>query len=156
MFHSTSGKDGYGYRYVDYKIVIPKHIMKQILLREEELRMSPEYHEEISKLDDLKWIRDVTLRLQRRVLREFGYNTSTALVALNNARAMYLNDPEMNQITVYQRRDRSRKGDLFAGSTLPNVKLAALDGTHITLHEYIGKIQQENGRPLVITAGSVT
>lgn len=128
--------------------------MKQMLQREEELRMSPEYHEEISQRDTLQNIRDVTMSLQDRVLREFGYGENF-IMAFNRAREQYLFDPEMNKITVYQRQDRSRKGDLFSGSELPDAELTTLDGKSISLHNYINQIQG-NSRPLVLTAGSIT
>jgi hypothetical protein len=34
-------------------------------------------------------------------------------------------DPEMNQLTVYQRLDNSRQGKLFDGVVLPNVQVRA-------------------------------
>lgn len=72
--------------------------------------MQMQYHKTISERDDLAWIRDVTLLLQKKVLAEFGYNDEPGLRALHNARAQYLDDEEMNKLTVYQRRDRSREG----------------------------------------------
>jgi len=77
-------------------------------------------------------------------------------MALNYARHQYRDDPEMNNITVYQRRDRSREGFLGVGYALPHVVLSTLDGEEISLHDYIKKIQGDSGRPLVITAGSIT
>lgn len=159
MFHSTSGKRGYDwYSPPGSQILnlIPRSIMKQMLKREEELRMSKQYHEKISMHDDLAWIRDVTIDIQKQVLREFGYNNTAGMTALNYARVQYNDDPEMNKITVYQRQDRSRLGNLSVDSDLPNVRLCTLDGEDTTLHEYIKKIQGNSGRPLVITAGSIT
>jgi len=129
-----------------------------ILKREDELRMSREYHTMISEHDTLEWIRDVTENLQKSVLREFGYDAKLFLPYLQSARARYINDPEMNKITVYQRMDRSRKGMLARGSALPNVKLCTLnEGSEIFLHDYIAKVQNNSGgRPMIITAGSIT
>jgi hypothetical protein len=157
MFHSTSGKRGYGFYYVDGHITrIPKETLKKMLQREEELRKSKEYHETISQHDDLKWIRDVTVKLQKQVLREFGYDTKLGRRTLNNARFQYLDDPEMNNITVYQRMDRSREGDLKNGYAVPNVKLSTMSGETVMLHDYIEKMQSGSDRLLVITAGSIT
>jgi len=158
MFHSTSGK--YGYAYVqppnpNSMRVIPKGVMKQILQREDELRLSSEYHNTISEQDTLRWIRNVTIKLQRQVLAEFGYDDSPSLQALHYARVQYLNDDEMNKLTVYQRMDRSRAGDLMCGSELPNAKLSTLDGKTITLHEYLEN-RKDKTKPVVITAGSIT
>lgn len=167
MFHSTSGKMGYGMRYSPPGLerpeggrVIPKSIMKKILQREDEMRFSSAYLNAISLHEgDLKWIRDVTVQMQKDVLREFGYDDAKGLMALNSARAEYIDDDEMNKLTVYQRMDRSRKGDLVKGDLLPNVALSTLDGRNITLHEYIEEIKKSRGgedRPMVITAGSIT
>lgn len=159
MFHSTSGKRGYEWYCPPHESIlnhIPRSIMKQMLKREEELRSSKEYHEKISKHDDLAWIRDVTVNIQMQVLTEFGYANTSGMTALNYARVQYKDDPEMNKITVYQRQDRSRLGDLSVGSELPNVRLCTMDGEETTLHDYIKKIQGDSKRPLVITAGSIT
>lgn len=163
MFHSTSGKRGYGFYYIDGRMLqtVDKETMKKMLMREEELRNSKQYHETISLHDDLEWIRDVTVKLQTQVLKEFGYHetglsTMDGRMNLNNARAVYLNDPEMNSITVYQRRDRSREGDLKVGSAVPNVKLSTLSGEPVLLHDYIAKLPNGENKLLVITAGSIT
>jgi len=158
MFHSTSGKRGYEWfsPHSDTPHFIPRSIMKQMLEREEQLRMSKEYHEKISQSDELTWIRDVTVDLQSQVLREFGYLNTAGMTMLNYARVQYKDDPEMNSITVYQRQDRSRLGDLTVGSELPNARLCTLTGEETTLHDYIKKIQGDSARPLVITAGSIT
>jgi len=159
MFHSTSGKSGYQYHHVHESraTVIPRGVMKQILQREDELRFSPAYHQTISRHDDLQWIRDVTLALQKGVLTEFGYGDAQGLMALHNARVEYMKDEEMGKLTVYQRMDRSRLGCLFAGDELPNAMLVTMDGSHTSLHEYTKNLQKGTGsRPLVITAGSIS
>lgn len=43
-----------------------------------------------SQSDDLGWIRDVTLQVQKRALAEYGFGSATDLIALNNARFEYL------------------------------------------------------------------
>jgi len=118
--------------------------------------MSPGYHELISQRDDLQWIRDVTEEVQKKILAEFGYDRPEGRMALNYARYQYKEDPEMNQITVYQRQDRSTEGTLVVGCALPYTMLSTLEGEEISLHDYIKKIQGNSGRPLVITAGSIT
>lgn len=42
MYHSTSGKHGYAYVTPSKVITIPRQVMKQILMRENELRLAKE------------------------------------------------------------------------------------------------------------------
>lgn len=49
-----------------------------------------QYHKTISEHDDLKWIRDTTLNLQRSVLAEFGYNDGPGIPILNIRILSYL------------------------------------------------------------------
>ena len=55
------------------------------------------------------WIRDVTKKLQRQALEEYGITDERGAIVLNNARFEFKDDPEMNQLTVYMRQDRSKK-----------------------------------------------
>lgn len=157
MYHSTSGKNGYRYVGTPRSVAttIPKNVMKQILIRENELRLSRQYHELISQQESLAWIRDTTVMLQIQALSEHGYSGQAALRALQAARVTYLNDNEMNKLTVYQRMDRSREGDLVNNSPLPNVTLSYLDGTTTTLRGYLDK-RKDKTLPVALMAGSIT
>jgi len=155
MYHSTSGKRGFLPYIVDTMLQIEPSQMKKIFEREEELRMGTEYHDKISEKDDVKWIRDVTVALQEQVLAEFGYGKEY-LVVLRNARYQYRNDPEMNQITVYQRCDRSKDGDIEHGGYYPNItNLFRLDGSNVSLDLFIFE-QANPAEHVLILAGSIT
>lgn len=160
MFHSTSGKVGYdNYAVSSYSHIIPKNVMKQILQREDEMRFSVEYHTAISQHENLTWIRDVTIEMQRAVLREFGYDDALSLNLLHAARTQYKDDEEMNKLAVYQRMDRSRRGELVVGCDVPCVTISTLDGGTIILQDYMEQLKRKRGgesRPIVITAGSLT
>jgi hypothetical protein len=161
MYHSTSGKIGYdAYTEIIDKRYITADKMKLILQREDQLRMSPEYHAMISERDDLGWIKHVTEQLQQNVLIEFGYDPVQFMPYLHSARARFANNEDMNKLTVYQRMDRSTRGNLVKGATLPNVKLCTLydEGCceEVYLYDYIQTIQKESGRPMLISAGSIT
>jgi len=156
MFHSTSGKRGFDpYHSETFGFKIGRSDMKKILEREEELRMGMEYQEKISEKDDLEWIRSVTMELQIRVLNEFGF-TERYLRSLNNARFSYKNDPEMNNITVYQRCDKSRRGDIRREGCCPNIEdLYRLNGSTTSLKEFLDE-QLVSANQTLILAGSIT
>lgn len=174
MFHSTSGKVGYQYHHQPLPgYHIPRYLMKKILIHEDKLRASPEVQALYSQSDDLAWIRDVTLQVQNRALAEYGFTDARGLIALNNARLEYIDDPEMNQLTVYQRLDNSRQGKLFDGVVLPNVQLATLDGSQVMLYDYLDALRVKQNhlgaapggsgndfppakRPILVTAGSIS
>jgi len=118
MYHSTSGKYGFQPHWKPTFLTISKGQLRKIMIREEELRMSEVIQQQYTDSDDLTHLRDVTIALQRQALIENGIDISEideALSVLHNARFMYKNDPDMNNITVYQRMDRSREGDVTMG-----------------------------------------
>jgi len=74
---------------------------------------------------------------------------------------LYVDDPDVNQLTIYQRKDRSQRGKVHRFSAVPNVPLQKRDGTTINLHAYYDSLQNyayigEPPRPLFIVAGSVS
>jgi len=154
MYHSTSGKNGFFpyEQYCDY--IIDQEVMKKILIREDELRYSEEYQNDLTINDDLTWIRNVTEKIQMRALEENGITDPRGLIVLRNARFKYRNDPSMNKLTVYMRQDRSTRGNLYNGSPAPDARLCTLDGKNITLFEYIRSLG--GNLPLILLAGSVT
>jgi len=174
MYHSTSGKVGYQYHRQPVDFHIPRYLMKKILIHEDKLRASPEVQALYSQSDDLGWIRDVTLQVQNLALKEYGITDPKGLIALNNARFEYLDDPEMNNLTVYQRMDNSRQGKLLDGAILPDVPLATLDGKEVTLYQYLDMLYAKRTseeecegsdasegfppaqRPILVTAGSIS
>jgi len=75
-----------------------------------------------------------------------------------SSRGHYADDPAFNELTVYQRKDRSRAGTLRAGDKMPNVPLNDRDGTQVSLSDYYDSLQSshEPNRPLFIIADSVS
>jgi len=154
MYHSTSGKAGFESFRVAVDLVIDKETMRRILIREDELRASEEIQEAYSQKDDLGWFRDVTNRLQNRVLEEFGITDPRGKIVLNNARFEYKDDPSMNKLTVYMREDKSRKGHLNKGDLAPDCQLLTDDGKETTLFKYMESLN--NSLPLVMFVGSAS
>jgi len=154
MYHSSSGKNGFEPYYHDSNLVIPKEVLISILKREDQLRASPFYQIEYAKKDSLRWIRDVTKRIQKQALEEHGIVNGDGLSYLNSARFKYKNDPEVNRLTVYMREDRSRAGELQLLEKAPDASLRRLDGSSTSLYEYISLFACN--RPVILFSGSVT
>jgi len=153
MFHSTSGKRGFEGFAVPTDFKIEKDILRNILIREDQLRASEEFQKEYSANDDLGWLRDVTIRIQKQALSENGIEDPNGLTVLRNARFEFKDDPSMNNLTVYMRQDRSKSGTLNVHDMAPNAFLCSLDGTDTTLFDYMKSI---GDLPLIILAGSAT
>jgi len=159
MYHSSSGKHKYDYNYVKTSFTLPKEVLKQVLINEDKLRASPEYQSKYNENDNLSWFEQVTTDIQLQALRECGVTDLTnGLFVLRNARVEFKDDPEMNQLTVYMREDRSRLGDLRENMPVPNVPLQTLDGETVMLKDYYDSLQRSDfpPRPLIIVAGSVS
>jgi len=162
MMHSTSGKNGYTYYTNPYGdavgCLIPKDKLIQIMKLEDTYRSSEEFQQKYSEKDDLAWFRDVTIEIQKRAILFSGFDEGRieeGLKALWMARGVYAEDEEINQLTVYQRKDRSRAGNLINGSPMPNVPLQTLLGTVTDLKTYCANLKQPE-LPLFIISGSIT
>jgi hypothetical protein len=83
------------------------------------------------------------LKIQEQALREHGFEEEEklkqALSELHTARYRYRTNPEVNNLTVYMREDKSKKGTLKKDQILPQVTLCQLDGKKTTLYEHINK-----------------
>jgi len=163
MYHSTSGKKGFRAYQQPWEppfLVIPKTQMKLILQREEELRASLEIQNQYTESDDLAHLRDVTIELQKRALRENGIkeeHLQQALNILHSARFTYQHDPEMNNITIYQRKDRSREGNVQMGLPIfDDIVVYNLEGKPVVLKRYIDELLSQNPLPVLIFSGSVS
>jgi len=158
MYHSSSGKAGFDYyASPSPSSNIPIDTMRDILIREDELRASQTWQDEYSKEDNLRWFEEVTYRIQLQALMDNGISEgrlNVGICALKSARFMYKDDPDMNQLTVYMRHDRSRKGSLQQGDDTPNVPLHTIEGTPIMLHDYIKNLNSK--KPLFVMAGSLS
>jgi len=157
MTHSTSGKRGFDIYSQPTSCRIDKETLIKILKREDVLRFSDEIQQQYTMAgEDIKQIEAVTIDLQKKALAEFGFTDPEALVALHNVRFYYQTDPEINQITVYMRKDRCISGNLYNGCSAPNTKLLSLKGEPTTLFEYKNSIDPLSERSLVICAGSIS
>eukprot|EP00243_Klebsormidium_subtile_P011624 TRINITY_DN6681_c0_g3_i1.p1 TRINITY_DN6681_c0_g3~~TRINITY_DN6681_c0_g3_i1.p1 ORF type:complete len:222 (-),score=28.48 TRINITY_DN6681_c0_g3_i1:32-697(-) len=135
--------------------LIDKETLKAMLRREHELRRSPATQEKYAKAEereDTDWM-DVTIELQKEVVREFGMeeNMDSALLQLRTAARTYPNDPDFREIPLYVKYQRSRAGHLKPGDAVPDVMLMKLDGALQRLKDLAA-----GTRPLVLLAGSMT
>eukprot|EP01127_Copromyxa_protea_P007248 TRINITY_DN1716_c0_g1_i1.p1 TRINITY_DN1716_c0_g1~~TRINITY_DN1716_c0_g1_i1.p1 ORF type:complete len:167 (-),score=20.11 TRINITY_DN1716_c0_g1_i1:657-1157(-) len=164
MAHFTSGKRGYVmYTNADGHLPIPieNSILYRILTLEDTYRASEEYQDMYSQKDDLSWFRDVTLALQQRALREAGFGVEwgigvsekAGLMSLWSARGALAGNPLYNQLTVYQRKDRSREGSLRNGDLAPAVTLYTQNHEPVDFLDYMS---QFGDKPVFIIAGSVS
>ena len=101
--------------------------IKDILRRENDLRLSHETQQEFqaaSKPDD--WIQ-VVERLQRRVCLEFGLSEQVGLNAMRRAESLLPGDQDVNEISLYRKYNRCRDGTLQVSDTPPNLNLWHFD-----------------------------
>jgi len=122
----------------------------QMLKREDELRKSDQTMALYSESDEWRHLINVTIGIQKQVLQEFGYSDD-ALTEFHIQRAQYQKDPEICNLAVYIKYDKSSKGTLKEGSSIPkNIQLFDLQGQQTTLSNFL------SDKPLVILAGSYT
>lgn len=142
-----------------YNEKIPKEILRKMLIKENELRLSKEvqaiyadYNQHPEKGD---WI-NYTHQLQADLIRSFGYGTKSddelqwCLHQLRTATTVY---PDLAEIPLYVRYNRAKRGNLRQGDLAPDIRL----------HEYQGNCRETSllemkqiGRPLVVCAASWT
>eukprot|EP00698_Gefionella_okellyi_P019658 TRINITY_DN6058_c0_g1_i1.p1 TRINITY_DN6058_c0_g1~~TRINITY_DN6058_c0_g1_i1.p1 ORF type:complete len:225 (-),score=40.22 TRINITY_DN6058_c0_g1_i1:541-1215(-) len=132
-----------------------QELLKKMLRRETELRLSPEIqalYAQAERSGTEDWM-DVTNRMQRQLVRDFGFGAVEDAVVdmLRRASVLYPHDSDFRTIPLYVRHNRARQGDLVRGSPVPDVPLAHEDGSLTSLHKL-----QLPGRPLVVLAGSIT
>jgi hypothetical protein len=99
---------------------------------------------------DTDWM-EVTDRLQRRVVREFGAAPAAEDAALRHLRAAPHRHPHLKPLALYHRFQRSRQGDLGEGGAVPR-GLELLDlatGGAVELAALAA-----GPRPLAVAAGS--
>jgi len=156
MYHSTSGKSGFEAHAQWTNYEIDQDNLRKILIREDELRSSEEYQNLYTQNDSLQWFKEVTENLQMRALKENGITDVRGMTVLHNARFKYKDDPTMNNLTVYMRQDKSRRGSLRFNDLAPDANLCSLEGNNITLFEYMESLGERKQLPLVLLIGSVS
>ena len=131
------------------KSFIPKTLLKRMLIRENELRLSEEYQKlyaDAERRSYSTWA-DVTDQLQREVIREFHLDEEMdeALLCLRCATQIY---PDLKEIPLYVRYNRARDGDLQLNDVAPNVPVVQLDGKEGQLFDGL------ESSPTVLISGS--
>lgn len=142
----------------DDDVIITKEFLKNMLRRENELRLSDETQKkymEAEKKSEADWI-NVTLELQRQVVREFGIrNIDRGVHAIQSAYSRYgATDSDFFEIPLYVRYNRARQGDLKEGEPAVNIsKLFHVDDITKTSNLFDFA---KPAVPLVVLAGSYT
>lgn len=134
----------------------PKELLKRMLGRERELRLSDETQRwfDEHKLQNLE---PFYLQLQQRVATEFGFTEPNeqewVVRALRSAATLYPDDLEILDIPLYLKHNLSGNGDLKVGDTIPaDIPLVSPDTRKKS--ELVALNCKD--RPLVVIAGSAT
>jgi len=155
MFHPVNGRFGFDLLpKPEVDIPIPsEEVMKAMLKREDELRLSDKYQEMFANPG--KNAIHIAEIVQEQVAEEFGYTlpeTKSQIIAVIRAAAAFYS-PEICSIPHYVKFNKSAKGNFDVGSTLKDVKLAQLNGQETTLFSYIKSLRYQE-RPILICSGS--
>ncbi|CAF0719577.1 unnamed protein product [Rotaria sp. Silwood1] len=144
MAHVTSGRATFTYQDLintnpstTPKSFIPKSLLKRMLIRENELRLSDEYQKRYCEAEKISssssWL-NVTDELQRQIIHEFNLDDEMddALLCLRCATQIY---PDLKHIPLYVQYNRARDGDLKIGDIAPNVPVVQLNGQQTQLFD---------------------
>ncbi|CAF1194192.1 unnamed protein product [Adineta steineri] len=136
-----------------------KHdVLKNLLIKEEQLRLSPETQQLLSSIEDrndIDWM-DIIAHLQTELIKETIGQDATedeiqhGLRILRSAHQLYNND-EFHNLSLYVRHNRARKGNLEIGCHAIDIELLDLNNKFVSLLSYC-----HSNRPLLIIAGSYT
>jgi len=116
--------------------------LEQLVIREEEIRMSKEYQEECTKVKDIPngWL-DVTRKMQEKLVSDFGFvGEPTHTIACNmlrRARYIFPENKIFTTVPVYVRQNKANDGTLNIGDDPPDIKLHNLDGSIVHLKDII-------------------
>lgn len=158
MLFPTSGRIGFDQiAYSGPRVA--KDVMKAMLVRENELRLSEEIQTAFDgcAISDAAKYTEVVEGVQKQVLREFGFkDDSDGLVMFRSALSMYPDDEELKNLAYYYKYNRSRQGELKCGDKvdLSKITLSTLDNTQTFQLSQIA--EQNPDKPLVLIAGSIT
>ncbi|UJR26446.1 hypothetical protein I4U23_007776 [Adineta vaga] len=157
MAHVTSGRTNFTYDdLIKSNIIqssqsfIPKSLLKRMLIRENELRLSDEYQKRFSEAEQSSsssWL-NVVNELQEQVVREFHLDDEmdNAILCLRCATQIY---PDLKDIPLYTKYNRARDGDLQVGDVAPDVPIIQLDGQEGQLFDGL-----KSSSPTVLISGS--
>ena len=130
----------------------PPDIMAAMLAREQMMRLSAETQALYAdpSLDSIA----ITSDLQVQVVREFGFPDSFVQLLRGAANLYTREELSFDKLPHYVRFNRSRKGHLSVGSSVPNVPLCFVGETGQKKNLLLSEI--DVARPTVIAAGSFT
>jgi len=131
--------------------------IKQILRRENQLRLSAEVREKllVPTVRDVPdgWL-GVMESLQQQVASEFGLPEAVGLAAMRQAEQLLPGDPEVRELSLYRKYNRCINGNLAVGDVAPNPTVHHPQ-TGAPLH-LLDLLQCSTSSSLVIFAGSIT
>ncbi|CAF3828630.1 unnamed protein product, partial [Rotaria sp. Silwood1] len=133
-------------------------VLKDLLIKEEQLRLSPETQQLLSSIEDRKdidWM-DVIADLQTKLIKETIGDDATddeiqhGLRILRSAHQLYDND-EFHSLSLYVRHNRAQKGNFHIGDQPIDIELLNMQNEFVSLLSYF-----HSNRPFLIIAGSYT
>ncbi|CAF1433075.1 unnamed protein product [Rotaria sp. Silwood1] len=141
------------------KLFYEHNVLKDLLIKEEQIRLSQETQQLLSNIEDRKdidWM-DVIADLQTNLIKEAIGEDATeeeiqcGLRIFRSAHQLYANDDEFHNLSLYVRHNRAKQGNLHIGDSAMDVKLLNINGEFVSLLSYF-----QSNRPLLIIAGSYT
>jgi len=133
------------------EIIWNKEFLMKLLKREDEMRHSPE----IQRLYDEGWEKEgipstsIEENMQKQLLSEFGIDPEVGLPIFQSYRSIWEDDPDIRNLALYIKYDRSGLGTLREGNLMPDVTLSTMEGQIVKLSNYL-----KPNRPLVLIGGS--
>eukprot|EP00658_Telonema_sp_P-2_P013563 TRINITY_DN15138_c0_g1_i6.p2 TRINITY_DN15138_c0_g1~~TRINITY_DN15138_c0_g1_i6.p2 ORF type:complete len:127 (-),score=36.19 TRINITY_DN15138_c0_g1_i6:691-1071(-) len=126
-----------------------------MLRREDELRLSDQTQSKYSAApDDYCSKERITLAVQRKVCREFGFthDMEEGLDLLRSATALFPNDQEVRDSAHWLKFNIVARCPIKVGELVPDVSLFRQDGQQTSVHQLL----DQSGVPTVLVAGSHT
>eukprot|EP00658_Telonema_sp_P-2_P047448 TRINITY_DN36097_c0_g1_i1.p1 TRINITY_DN36097_c0_g1~~TRINITY_DN36097_c0_g1_i1.p1 ORF type:complete len:245 (-),score=76.11 TRINITY_DN36097_c0_g1_i1:756-1394(-) len=128
-------------------------ILFDLLVRENELRLSPNVQRGFGQIGEAKPAFDefVTM-LQAHVCREFGVDPSVGVELIRCAVSLFPDDKELHETAHYIKFNRCKRGILRHGDRVADCKVLSMDGTQeLRLNDLI-----PSDRPVVLMGASHT
>ena len=152
--------------FVDSSKIIDRDLLVKMLKYENKVRLMKDnlialenealntYENEDTNVDTV-WVSDVIERIQRDVVKEFGYVSDIeieyALNILRSASYMYTNDKDIMDAVYYLKYNKAKPIMFKVGDTYRDVKLLSKDNGSVMLSKLL-----DNERPNIVLAGSTT
>ena len=126
-----------------YTLKIPTEKMLELMVYEEEkIRMSKEYQDECTRVKDIPngWL-DVSIDIQKRVAKKFGFNDDIscdiACNMLRRARYIYPNNDIFKKVPVYVRENKANEGKFKVDDKIIDIKLFDICNQEINISEIL-------------------